>query len=452
MHRTRTNPEVSATSNNQDVEVLDGDVIAESERVKSGAADDDLVLIKDLTKRYDTGKLAVNHLNLGVRPGECFGLLGINGAGKTSTLAMLTAEFPPTSGDAFLSGVSVTHNPELTRKNIGYCPQFDAHFANMTGREHVKLYASIKGLPASIIDAAVQEKLEEVGLSSFDSDRLSSNYSGGMKRKLSVACATIGNPSTIFLDESSTGMDPVARRELWKVINRMVSGERGRRTSIILTTHSMEECEALCPRIGIMAGGQLRCLGSAQHLKSRFGRGFQVEGKVKEVLLNDSDYKKNLISLLEHFNAPTDGTGQDLFINLNDALRAVEAISQETDIVNMITEENPIGYVIYKDASSAAGVALDELCFFITAEMRIKNLEWFFNDSFDSALLRERQERKVRYEVASKGLRIASIFEIIEENKNELQLSDYGVSQTSLEQIFNQFAREAEERKAGTID
>lgn len=137
----------------------------------------------------------------------------------------------------------------------------------MTGREHVELYASIKGVSKDSIKQVASYKLKEVGINEYDADRLSSVYSGGMKRKLSVACATIGQPKIVFLDEPSTGMDPVARRDLWKVISKMVSqvdSDGNPSTSMILTTHSMEECEALCPRIGIMAGGKLRCLGSAQ--------------------------------------------------------------------------------------------------------------------------------------------------------------------------------------------
>jgi ATP-binding cassette, subfamily A (ABC1), member 3 len=168
-------------------------------------------------------------------------------------MAILTAEFPPTSGDGTLAGYSVTREPEKTRRRIGYCPQFDAHFANMSGREHIELYASIKGVPRDAVKEAVAEKLREVGLSEFDSNRLCSNYSGGMKRRLSLAIATIGSPQILFLDECSTGVDPVARREIWEMISNIVSDETvplEERPSVILTTHSMEECEALCPRIG----------------------------------------------------------------------------------------------------------------------------------------------------------------------------------------------------------
>ena len=174
----------------------DSDVVKEQGRVLSGGASNDLVVTSQLTKVYDNGKLAVNNVSLGVPPGECFGLLGTNGAGKTTILAMLTAEFPPTSGDATLAGFSVSHEPQRIRRRIGYCPQFDAHFTNLTGREHVELYASIKGIPRELVKEASAAKLAEVGLSEADSDRLSSGYSGGMKRRLSV-CADVETVSIL---------------------------------------------------------------------------------------------------------------------------------------------------------------------------------------------------------------------------------------------------------------
>ena len=133
------------------------------------------------------------------------------GAGKTTTLQILTAEFPPTSGDATLAGFSVTKGPLKTRRRIGDCPQFDTHFENMTGREHVELYASIKGVPKDRVKSSAAACLAEVGLSPDDCDRLSSHYSGGMKRRLSLACALIGQPQIVFLDECTT----VRNRNHW---------------------------------------------------------------------------------------------------------------------------------------------------------------------------------------------------------------------------------------------
>jgi ATP-binding cassette, subfamily A (ABC1), member 3 len=233
----------------------DDDVLAEQELVLSGQVCSDSIVIKGLTKVYENGTCAVNNLSLGVAPGECFGLLGINGAGKTTTMSILTAEFPPTSGDAILGGYSVIREPQKIRRRIGYCPQFCAHFENMTGREHLEMYAAIKGVSKAIVKDVVSQKLRQVGLSDVDSDRVSAHYSGGMKRRLSLACATIGQPQIIFLDECSTGVDPVACREIWQLVSDMVVGHGvpgSQQPAVILTTHSMEECEALCPRIGIM--------------------------------------------------------------------------------------------------------------------------------------------------------------------------------------------------------
>lgn len=375
-------------------------------------------------------------------------------------MSMLTAEFPPSSGDATLGGFSVKNEPEKTRRRIGYCPQFDAHFQNMTGREHVQLYAAIKGVPPSEVESAVSSKLAEVGLSEFDSNRLSQGYSGGMKRKLSVACATIGQPQIVFLDEPSTGMDPVARRDMWAVISEMVSGGNMAdedRTSVILTTHAMEECEALCPRIGIMANGRLRCVGSAQHLKNRFGQGFQVEMKVEFVNQTDPDYLDTVAKLaeaagktvnLDHGEdgeGPVKGGPSEVSLNEDEALTALQAIDEKiADIFNP-NDEN--GYAIYKNACSPAGCTLQELGTFAATELRMMVLEKFFEENFDGHILRERQDTKARYEVSSQGVRISGIFGKIEQNKDALSLADYGVSQTSLEQVFNMHAAEAERMK-----
>ena len=269
------------------------------------------------------------------------------------------------------------------------------------------------------------------------------------------------SPHDICFFSQNGGQDPVARRDLWRVISDMVSGRSGgSRTSVVLTTHSMEECEALCPRIGIMAQGKLRCLGSAQRLKSRFGKGFQIEAKVLGVLRVDRDYQDMLLALLEYLGeSPENTTGEEIFISLDDTLAAVNAVTGgeessgvKSTIAATIAEDNPIGYPIHKDASSETGIAVDEVAQWVCEEKRVENLQTFFEESYSSAILRERQENKVRYEVASDGLKISSIFEAIEVNKESLQLADYGVSQTSLEQIFNFFAAEAEERKKGQDD
>jgi ABC-type multidrug transport system ATPase subunit len=439
---------------------IDDDVAAEENRVLTGGANDDLIVLSQLGKVFGNGKKAVDSMSLGIPPGQCFGLLGINGAGKTTTMGMLTAEFPPSSGDATLAGHSVANEPEKTRRRVGYCPQFDAHFTNLTGREHVELYASIKGIPVSFVKEAAASKLAEVGLSEFDSDRLAAGYSGGMKRRLSLATATIGNPQIVFLDECSTGVDPVARREIWEMISNMVSDKNvppAERTSVILTTHSMEECEALCPRIAIMAGGNLKCIGSAQQLKSKFGQGYQVELKIKNVETTDEDYVDILTKLAKIADVSEEDAierGDEIFLDLEKTKQALNEVSVDGYLTELVSEKYPNGqgYLVWKEAKSPTGIDLDEIAEFASGELRMRILYEFMNTTYPNSVLRERQDSKTRYEVSSKGVRIGDIFAAIEENKVRLMVAEYGVSQTSLEQVFNMHAAEAEKSKRGTTD
>lgn len=428
----------------------DDDVIFEQDRVESDRASSDLIVVKQLTKRYGNGKLAVNNLSLGIGPGECFGLLGINGAGKTTTMSILTTEFPPTNGDASLAGFSIRDSVYEARRRIGYCPQFDALFTNMTGREHVELYASIKGTPHQFVKEAAAAKLAAVGLSAFDCDRLSAHYSGGMKRRLSLACATIGLPRLCFFDEPTTGVDPVGRREIWMMISDMLTGDSipdAEKPSVLLTTHSMEECEALSNRIGIMAHGRLRCLGSAQHLKTKFGRGYQIELRASHPQMGDEDVTRNLY----HLGRRKPGVVEDLierapdeiFFNLHEAQCALQHLTGDNFLSILVTPENQLGYLVHKDASSEPGVTLVHLAHFATTHLRMRNIDRFIRGAYPSAILRENNELKARYEVGSSGLSIAHIFETVERNRHDLQAEDYSVSQTSLEQVFNHHAAEA---------
>uniref|UniRef100_A0A8C2JYU2 ATP-binding cassette, sub-family A (ABC1), member 3b n=1 Tax=Cyprinus carpio TaxID=7962 RepID=A0A8C2JYU2_CYPCA len=229
-------------------------------------------------KVYSCGQslLAVDRLSLAVGKGECFGLLGFNGAGKTTTFKMLTGDESITSGDAFIDGYSIHRDVKKVQQRIGYCPQFDAVLDHMTGRETLSMYARLRGIPEKYVTACVENVLRSLLLEPH-ADKLVRSYSGGNKRKLSAGMALIGGPPVIFLDEPSTGMDPVARRLLWDAITR--TRESGK--AIIITSHSMEECEALCTRLAVMVNGQFKCLGSPQHLKSKFGSGYTLLAKVR---------------------------------------------------------------------------------------------------------------------------------------------------------------------------
>ncbi|KAL4853959.1 ATP-binding cassette sub-family A member 3 [Chlorella vulgaris] len=207
--------------------------------------------------------------------GECFGLLGVNGAGKTTTFRMLTGEVAPDSGDALVGGLSLLRQPAAARQLLGYCPQASALPAQMTGREVVRLYSCLRGLPERLIECEASRMLKQLGLTEY-AGRACGSYSGGNRRKLSVAAALVGGAEVVLLDEPSTGMDPGARRALWGVIRHEMAGGR----TVLLTSHSMEECEAVCARVGIMSGGRLRALGSVQHLKNKHGQGYSLEMRV----------------------------------------------------------------------------------------------------------------------------------------------------------------------------
>ncbi|TRY85186.1 hypothetical protein DNTS_030944 [Danionella cerebrum] len=220
----------------------------ENERVHQGKAQNDLLQICDLTKIYSRkSRPAVDKVCVGVPAGECFGLLGINGA-----------EMP------------------LVHQNMGYCPQFDAIDDLLTGREHLQFYARLRGVPEAEVSMVAEWGIQKLGLVKH-SEKSAGTFSGGNKRKLSTAMALIGCAPLIFLDEPTTGMDPKARRFLWDCILSVIKEGR----SVILTSHSMEECEALCSRMAIMVNGRFKCLGSIQHLKSRFGEGYTLIVRVK---------------------------------------------------------------------------------------------------------------------------------------------------------------------------
>ncbi|XP_045398553.1 phospholipid-transporting ATPase ABCA7 isoform X3 [Lemur catta] len=256
----------------------DEDVAYERERVVQGATQGDVLVLMNLTKIYHGQRMpAVDRLCLGIPSGECFGLLGVNGAGKTSTFRMVTGDMLPSGGEAMLAGHSVAHEPAAAHRSMGYCPQSDAIFDLLTGREHLELFSRLRGVPEAQVAQTASSGLARLGLPQY-ADQPAGTYSGGNKRKLATAMALVGDPAVVFLDEPTTGMDPSARRFLW---NRLLAVVREGR-SVVLTSHSMEECEALCTRLAIMVNGRFRCLGSVQHLKRRFGAGHTLTLRVPD--------------------------------------------------------------------------------------------------------------------------------------------------------------------------
>ena len=293
----------------------------ERERVLDPAGDDAIV-INGLARRYrslsallfgcgGTDKVAVRGISVGIKKNECFGLLGVNGAGKTTTFKMLTGDETVTAGTAVLNGHDIRTAMQQVRRQIGYCPQFDALIELMTGRELLVMYARLRGIPAANVDDEVTRLINLLALEKH-ADKLSWTYSGGNKRKLSTAIALVGRPPIVFLDEPTTGVrhlrifwsisrvsvrspplhlrrvlcstysvhpyrvhgdwclefdvvatsglqvDPGARRFLWDALLEVL--EDG--AVIVLTSHSMEECEALCTRLTIVRAPSFSSLGS----------------------------------------------------------------------------------------------------------------------------------------------------------------------------------------------
>lgn len=217
-----------------------------------------------LTKRFqDT--TAVDALDLTVRQGELFALLGVNGAGKTTTIRMLCGLLSPTSGDALVCGKSITRDTAAVKAVIGVSPQETAVGLHLTVRENLALMAGLHGYDKNTAREKTDAMLRRLKLDQVAGKR-AKTLSGGWMRRLSIAMALISEPQVLFLDEPTLGLDVLIRRELWQVIREL----KGRST-VILTTHYLEEAEALSDRIGIMAHGRLIALGTAEELKAQAG-------------------------------------------------------------------------------------------------------------------------------------------------------------------------------------
>ncbi len=218
----------------------------------------------DLTKKYKD-LTAVNRLNLTVRKGELLSLLGVNGAGKTTTIKMLTGLTRPTSGDAFLNGKSILTQSAAVREMIAVSPQETAVAPNLTVRENLELMAGVHGFQKSEAKDKVTELSDCFGLGEITGKR-AGKLSGGWQRRLSIAMALISDPQILFLDEPTLGLDVLARGELWDMIRTL----KGKMT-VILTTHYMEEAEALSDRVAILKSGRLLLTGTPAEIKSRAG-------------------------------------------------------------------------------------------------------------------------------------------------------------------------------------
>ncbi|CBJ29591.1 conserved unknown protein [Ectocarpus siliculosus] len=428
----------------------DEDVAAEARRVEEmeGVLRDGEgggeVILNNLRKVYRTKqgpKVAVQGLSFSVARGDCFGFLGINGAGKSTTLGILSGDICPTRGKASIAGHDILTEQNQLRRYIGYCPQDDALLDLLTVEEHLLLYARIKGVNENRIGHVAGEKMQQMDLTSFRETK-AFELSGGNKRKLSVAIAMIGDPRVVFLDEPSTGMDPIARRFMWDIISRMTTTDR--ECSVILTTHSMEEAESLCNNIGIMVNGRLRCLGSTQHLKHRFGSGFEADMKLQPPSTSAATEVMQL--LMAHGVANIIGDDIDSSRLWGPLDICCDGLARgDFDRAEALETALKSGSGAFlQDVLGSEGGTLPTRLFidWYLCEQRADDLNVFLAETFPGAELVERPTLfSCRYKIPYQdGMKLADVFEHFEAAKAKLGLASYAVGQTTLEQIFNSFA------------
>src|SRR6184192_2275915 len=223
---------------------------------------------EQLVREFKKGPRAVDGIDLRVEPGEIYGFLGPNGAGKSTTVLMLTTLLPPTAGAARVAGYDVVHEGQEVRATIGAALQEAALDGLLTGREHLRLQATLQALPRAERRDRADELLERVGLTEA-ADRKVKGYSGGMKRRLDLALALVHRPRVLFLDEPTTGLDPQSRTALWEEVARLVEEEG---MTVFLTTQYLEEADVMADRVGIIDHGEIVAEDTPAALKAEIGR------------------------------------------------------------------------------------------------------------------------------------------------------------------------------------
>ena len=383
-------------------------------------------------------KLAISNLSFCLEYGECFGLLGVNGAGKTTTFRCITQEYGPSNGRIYVNGYDIGTNFSKVSQMFGYCPQFDAIFEYMTVYENLEFYANLKGVKEDLLDRMLHAMIEEMSLTEFP-NKLAGRLSGGNKRKLSVAISMICNPPIILLDEPSTGMDPEARRFMWAVIHKIST--RRKKSAVIMTTHSMDEAETLCKRMGIMVNGELVCLGSAQNIKDKYGYGFEVDLRIKPLseekfneFIEKYSLDKNLIIKKDNLKEILDKCNKGGFYEEFGKGKMGEKINLELEIKGRLKIRQLLSWI-----------------FFVTNSLKlIKKAK----ENFEEIILTEFIDNNFLFKIkkSENGISIGFLFGLFESLRNECHVTEYSIQQTSLEQIFNQFAARQGKREDQEIE
>jgi len=399
------------------------------------------IRIKNLQKEYISplyktfccckrkkGKLAIKNLSFCLDKGECFGLLGLNGAGKSTTFKCITQEINPSNGEIYLKGIKTNDKFEEIKNKFGYCPQYDAIFEYMTVYENLEFYARLKGVKIDYMTQIINSVIYELKLEEF-TKKLAGNLSGGNKRKLAVAISMLCSPPIILLDEPSKGMDPESRRFMWSIIHKLST--TGRKSSIIMTTHSMDEAETLCKRMGIMVNGEFVCLGKSNEIKNKYGYGYELNIRIKplsEKLADELFFNKYNIDKKLRVNRD----------NIENILERVNKLNYMGEI-----QEGRLGEKLMRYMEKSNGISVDYLLSWVFYVKNAIKFVYFGKDNFEKIIIQENMDNSFLFKMKKKkedNKSIGYLFGLFETYKEECYITEYSLQQTTLEQIFNKFA------------
>ena len=391
------------------------------------------VKIKNMQKIYNNNSciskptIGVKNISFTVDYGECFGLLGLNGAGKTTIFKAITEEHAPTHGSIYINGLNIMKNFDEVKLMFGYCPQFDAIFPYMTVKENLEFYSKIKGVDPDKLNEIIRAMIESMTLTKY-TNKLAGRLSGGNKRKLSVAISMICNPPIVLLDEPSTGMDPEARRFMWAVIHKLTS--KGNNNSVIMTTHSMDEAETLCRRMGIMVNGEFVCMGTANYIKENYGYGFEIDVRIKPF------EQDKLYQIIQNLGVKRNHK----VTSINEAKKILKKIRKEKYCEYLNNES--IGRKIYTEIIQSGNTSIQTLINwtrYVTCSMKMIGVVLpHFTEIILSEFIENNFLFKIKKDKNSKT--IGFLFSLLEAQKESCEITEYSIQQTSLEQIFNKFA------------
>jgi len=423
---TRLSPLIESSS------ILEGDdsVWAERERAAMATKQELALHVWDLEKTYRrwlscrSPKRAVRGVSFAIHSGEVFGLLGHNGAGKTSAIKCFVGEQCCSTGAVHVGGYDMETQTGKARQRLGYCPQFDALLELLTVEDHLDFYAAIRGLPKQ----AVEDSLQDFKLIKM-ARRRAEVLSGGNKRKLSAALALMGSPALAILDEPSCGLDPAARRALWTAVHEAVGISDATCSSpaasaVLLTTHSMEEAEALSNRLGIMANGQLLTVGTAQQIKAKHGSCHELMLRLRP------ETEEALNNLMREWQPHLDAQSVQKILESDAWKRA--AYTRPRCIVRLQLEQS--------------GVVESS----VFAEWFLQQATGEKMEQFLSRLLGDRVELAEdfgiywRFRLPRSGLGLPQLFQQLEDNAENFGVAEYTLSQATLEQIFNSITEGAD--------